>query len=334
MHRSVSEGWKGRRGLWRGALVLSAGVLLVGCSDDGDGDSASAGGGQIASAEAVGVEVKLPFDATPSPEADAVYFTAVVGDVAGVYKVPPSGGTPQMVSQGFTAPVSLVMSTDGKTIYVADLALPTEDADASKPSGAVFTVPATGGDPSLLAPTKNYSPRSIDLISEGSGDVLYFSGQNPKTGVAGVYRLELKAGSVAPLYEGPDLREPGGIGVADDGVVYVVDAIGANNSAGLLRVSANKVETVLPDLLVGYPAGIALDPDGVVALISGRNVETGGAQVYRIDLTRDELIEIIDMGISQNTESGGLHRAHNKDNYAWSDLAGTVYLLGTKNSPL
>lgn len=330
----MKEGRKRRHDLWRGAVVLSAGMLLVGCSDDEGGASASASGGAIASAEAVGVEVKLPFDATPSPEADAVYFTAVVGDIAGVYKVPPSGGTPQLVSQGFTAPVSLVMSSDGKTIYVADLALVMEDADTNKPSGAILSVAATGGDPTLIAATKNYSPRSIDLIFEGDGDALYFSGQNPTSGAAGVYRLDINASTIAPLYEGPDLREPGGIGVTGDGSVYVVDAIGVNNGAALLRVAGGKVESVLPDLLVGYPAGIALDPDGVVALISGRNVQTGGAQVYRIDVTKNKLIEIIDMGISQNTESGGLHRAHNKDNYAWSDLAGTVYLLGTKNSPL
>ena len=42
------------------------------------------------------------------------------------------------------------------------------------------------------------------------------------------------------------------------------------------------------------------------------------------------------MGISQNTESAGLHRAHTVDNYAWADSAtpGGVYLLGTRAKAL
>lgn len=319
--------------------AAASATLLVplGCADDNTGDTAgqAGGAGEINGAAAVGVEVQIPFDATPTPDADAVYFTAVNGDTAGVFKVPKAGGAPEMITAGFNAPVSLVISPDGATLYVADLALTNEEPDASKPGGGLFAVAATGGEAVLLTPTTNYSPRSLDITADG-GDVVYFTGRDPTEGIPGVYRFPVDADAVETLYSGVDLVEPSGIAVTSDGDVYIVDAIGVGGAAGLLRVSNGAVEPVSLGLKVGYPAGIALSADESVILVSGLNASTGGAQVYRIVLGSDQAPEIIDMGISQNTESAGLHRAYNVDQYAWADAnaPGTVYLIGTKARPL
>jgi DNA-binding beta-propeller fold protein YncE len=150
--------------------------------------------------------------------------------------------------------------------------------------------------------------------------------------------MPLPSGELEVIYEGPDLREPSGVAVTGDGEVYVIDTIGADAGAALVKVGDGAVTVVTPGLLVGYPAGIALTQDEGFMLVSGIKAEVGSAQVYRIDLADPSLdnAEIIDAGISQNTESAGLHRAHAVDNYAWSnaDARGTVYLLGTKAKAL
>jgi sugar lactone lactonase YvrE len=317
-------------------------ILCAGLGMTGLACNAESGGGQLAEARKVGVDVGNPFDATPTPNADAIFFTGMSLETGGIlYKVGTAAGSePTMIASGFVAPTSLVMSTKGDVVYVADLGLQGETAEVGeKPAGAVYSVPAGGGAPTLLAPTDGYGPRSLDLVAESkTGDVLYFTGNNPESGAAGVYRMPLPAGALETVYEGPALREPSGIAVAGDGEVYVIDTISTDVGAALVKVGDGEVTILTPGLRVGYPAGLALTVDEGFVLVSGIKAEAGSAQVYRIDLGDPSLenAEVVDMGIAENTESAGLHRAHTVDNYAWADAnaKGSVYLLGTKTKPL
>jgi sugar lactone lactonase YvrE len=317
--------------------MFGAGLLISACGEDGGGS------GQLAEAREVGVAVDSPFDATPSPKADAVYFTGMsVADAGVLYKIGTAAkSTPTMLASGFIAPTSVVVATAGDTVYVSDLGI-VDEGDANTPSGpggVIYRVPAGGGDKVPLAGTEGYGARSLDLVSEGKqGDVIYFSGSHPETGAAGVYRLPLgSGGALEAIYEGGTLRELSGIAVTADGDIYVIDTIGSSGGGTLIKISpTGDVSEVVVGLRVGYPAGLALTRDENFVLISGVNPEKGSSQVYRIELADPtfENIEVIDMGISQNTESAGLHRAHEVDNYAWADSGGTVYLLGTKAKAL
>lgn len=317
--------------------IFGVGLVICACGDETGGD------GQLVEAREVGFDVEAPLDATPTPNADAVYFTGMSQESGGVlYKVGTAARSePVLIASGFIAPTSLVMATRGDTVYVSDLGLKDEgDANTpARPGGVVYSVPAAGGDPTPLAGTEGFGARSLDLVGGPDGDVLYFSGSNPDSGEAGVYRVQLGAGALEVVTEGGDLRELSGIAVTADGDIYVIDTIGSSGRGSLLKVTATgTVSEVVIGLRVGYPAGLALTRDESHALISGINIEKGSAQVYRVELADPsfENIEVVDMGISQNTESAGLHRAHTVDNYAWADSAtpGGVYLLGTRAKAL
>src|SRR5262245_45160833 len=64
-----------------------------------------------------------PFDAVPAPDAHFTYFTANGSSGPAVYKVASSGGTVTALASGapLAAPWGLSISTDGQTLYVADI---------------------------------------------------------------------------------------------------------------------------------------------------------------------------------------------------------------------
>jgi hypothetical protein len=312
--------------LW--ILCAGPGLMGVGCGE------VSPDGGQLAEARQIGVGIETPFDATPSPNADAVFFTGMSREAGGVlFKIGTAAASePRMLASGFVAPTSLVMSTLGDVVYVSDLG----HVDEANPAitGGVFSVPATGGDePTLIDATAGYSPRGLDLVSEGrAGDVLYFTG---RTGAgAGVYRLPLRGGDLEVIYEGPKLREPSGLAVSRTGDVYVIDTVGAGTGGSLVKIGDDSVTELVSGLRVGFPTGAALSMDEGFLLASGIKADTNDAMIYRIDLADPSLdnTEIIDLGIGDNVESAGLHRAHALDHYAWSNSAkaGGVFLIGTK----
>ncbi len=318
--------------------ILSAGLglTLASCGD------AEPSGGQVNEAREVGVAVEMPLDATPSPTGDAVYFTAMVVETGGgVFKVGTgANGTPTQIASGLVAPTSLVMSTDGNTIYVADLGMAGEDEpdNEGNPFGVIYSVPVGGGELVVVPGTEGYGPRSLDLVSEDGGDALYFTGSDPAESTPGVYRVELASGALTTIYQGEQLGEPSGIAVTGDGEIFVADAVTAGGVGSIVKVSAAGVEEFAPNLRVGYPTGIALSMDDAKLLVSGLKVGIGSALVYRINTDDPAAIETLDMGIADNTESAGLHRAHKVENYAWADAdvkgKGSVYLLGTKSHPL
>lgn len=315
-------------------LSAGLGLLLVACREP-DG-----GGGDLNEVREVGVDVEMPFDATPTPKADAVFFTAMTKEEGGaLFKIgTAAGSTPTKIASGFIAPTSLVMSTDGATVYVSDLGSLDEDApeSAGAPVGAIYAVPAGGGDFAIVEATAGYNPRSLDLVAVGGNDVLYFSGNSPTSGAAGVYSLPVAGGELAVVYEGDALHEPSGIAVSSDGDVYVVDALAAGGGATVVRIADGAAEEFVAGLRVGYPAGIALTHPEDRIVVSGLKPAGSSALVYRIDVANPDTIVTVDMGIAQNTESAGVHRAHEADIFAWADLdaPGGVYLLGTKKNPL
>jgi DNA-binding beta-propeller fold protein YncE len=63
-----------------------------------------------------------PLDATPDPDGNQIYFTAMSSRGAGVFRVPAAGGTVVTLTVGLpvTTPVGIAVSTDGNTLYLAD----------------------------------------------------------------------------------------------------------------------------------------------------------------------------------------------------------------------
>ncbi len=267
-----------------------------------------------------------PFDATPDPKGENVYFTALTAeDVPAVFVSPAGGGTPKILHQGapLSAPFSIAISEDGKTLFIADGNA--EVVAGGDENGAVFTLPVGGGTPAVFGGSGGKSPRGIEV----AGEFVYYTGKFE--GRAGVYKAPLAGGDPVTLTSGEPIREPSGITVTKKGDVYFVDAF-ADNAAGaaVLKVEGGKAVVVKSGFAVGHPAGLALNMDESALLLSGIDPNKQTDVVVCINLA-DGLTQNFTDAIGTFSESAGLHRAKNSPVFAWADSrangGGTVYVL-------
>ena len=332
-HRSRQRG----RGLPAAALGLGLALAGVSCSNSlpALGDTPSA------DAATQGGDFMRPLDTVPSSDGSQFYFTAMGSQGMGVYQVASAGGMARALATGapLVSPFGIAISADDKTLFVADAAAgydpndPSPGAGADK-VGAIFTLAASGGTPAVLAGTEGTRPRALELGSDAGADTLFFSGQGASDGKPGVFKIPATGGAVSAVFSGDPLTDPGGVAVARDGTVYVANTTSAQDgTASIYRIKDGAAALVAGDLRSGYPAGIALSQDGRTLLVSGRERTLGTDVVYRIALDTGTVSQFA-MGIENNTDAGGLHRARSADVFSWADLTaggtGLVYRIGFK----
>src|SRR5262249_38195087 len=148
----------------------------------------------------------------------------------GVYKVASSGGAVTTVASGapLSAPWGLSISTDGQTLYVADLG-----AESGADGNAIFALPSSGGAPTRLDKTGGQRPNVPEVINENGVDMLYYSGFDPSDQQPAIFKLNpAKNEAATVVFKGAPLVWPSGVAVTKAGVVYVVDlAASGNNQA-------------------------------------------------------------------------------------------------------
>jgi DNA-binding beta-propeller fold protein YncE len=309
-------------------LVASALMALPGCSKSTSQDEDGIGLKNINPATpAASGDFRSPFDATPDPSGENVYFTALTADgTPGIFKVSAKGGPVTVLHQGapLAAPFGIAISEDGQTLFVADGSAELGDGEDVPEDGAIFTLSVAGGSPKALGGTEHTSPRGVEV----HGDAVFFTGK--KDGQAGVFKTGLGGGAGETLVAGEPLREPSGIAVTKSGEVYIVDAF-ANDTvrAGVFKITPGKAELFKDGFDVGHPAGLAVIDDKAL-LVSGLDASKGTDVVYRVELADKSQKTFTDV-IGEFTESAGLHKAKNADVYAWADSranqSGTVYVL-------
>lgn len=326
----------GRRPLQVVALI---GAAATGCSKNDNIEPTPPpppAGPPITSVSAIATTSETfwsPFDGTPSPNADKIYFTALTEDSApAVFMVDAAGGAPTKLHSGdpLEAPFSLVTSVDGGTIYVADLSADAE----TETRGRIFAMPSGGGVPTSMTGSEGTRPRSLDLVQENGADVLYFTGLDDQ-GQPAVFRMEASGGSATVVHAGAPLSDPSGLAVANNGTIYVADSQAAIDGSGaVVRIENGTATVIAGEMALGFPAGIALELDGSALYVSGFQPEKATSMVYRVTLA-DNAVVTFDDGIAQNIESAGLHRAHQTNVYAWANAdgkkskpsGGAVYVL-------
>lgn len=281
-----------------------------------------------------------PMDATPDPDGNTIYFTALSAQGAGVFSVPASGGAVATLTVGapLTTPVGLVVSIDGQTIYVADTQAVITGTASVTGTGAIFSLPSLGGAPTPITGTAHTAPHGLTVVQENNVDMIYFTGSAPEDGQPAVMKIPASGGVLTVIEKGGQLVEPVGIAVNKNGVIYVADQRAAGNGLGTLfqfNPAAhdgrnNHAERLADNIRMGDPAGITLTLDESLLLISSLDTFAGTSQVLVVNTTTGAQ-GIVNKVIGAKRASGGLHRAHHKNVIAWCGVTagsggqGTVF---------
>lgn len=296
----------------------------------GGGETGGSGGGSAvfeAKAACNGESFNTPFDATPDPEGQNIYFTALdPAGKPGVFKGPAGGGgpcAPIHAGDPFVAPFNLAISTDSKTVYVAD-----QGSDEANDAGLIFTLATAGGAPAVLTGTEGMKPRGLDTLKAQNGDILYFTGKDKATGAVGVFTWG--DGKLTTVASGAPFVDPSGIAVTGQGVSYVCDTIGTPaGRANIIVVDQQGMASAyVSDLRVSYPCGVALSANEQTLLVSGLDPLTETDAIIKISLEL-KTVEYLTKDINIFTEAAGMHRAKSAKNLAWVDSkankTGTVF---------
>jgi hypothetical protein len=319
------------------------GLLLLGASACSDSGSIEASKQPPASTSAFSsVEVAAsasatfvsPLSGTPLPSGGVAFIAlAPATDDAPAHPAlfrAAAGEEPSVLYAGelLQNPLDLHVSADGESILVADSVYLDENGENA--GGALLTFPVTGGEPSASA--VGYVPRAVTVADSGA---VYFSGSEPETRTPGVFLLA--EGSVEPVYVGAPLVDPSGIAVFGDGRVLVADTSfsdgedSASASRGAVVLLENGEATLFASgFETGYPAGLALTSDDAVLVVSGQGPDSSNL-VFLFDTAHPEAEPKLETGFAaQQWSSGGLHRAHGENRFAWCDKAaegGTIFSI-------
>lgn len=325
--RRSNQRW--RRAIDAAALTLSVGLAAGGCNKD----PAALGGSPSLTPATTSGSYQLPLDSVPSSDGSTFYFTAMsTSGSMGVFSVPAAGGAATQLFAGapLSSPFGIAISSDDKTLFIADSGAgydPNNPGTGAEPDmmGQVLSMPTAGGTPVALTGTTGFRPKGIEVFRKDNADTIYFSGYNASDGKAGVFSVGPDGGGLTPLTTGGPLTDPGGVTVARDGTVYVVNTTATvGGTAEVFKVAGGSAASVVAGIKVGYPAGLAVSQDGNTLLISGQDRDLNTTVVHRYDLASSTLGQT-NMGIENNTDAGGLHRAKGGDTFSWCGVtAGTA----------
>jgi sugar lactone lactonase YvrE len=311
-----------------GTVDTGSGPVDSGGQDGGDGGSPP-----ITSVTAVANGgFSRPFDSAPDPTGTKIYFTAFdVNGNPGAFTVPAAGGSVAAVYTGgsFVSPFGIAVSGDGQTLFVADVGATSDPTNPVDDAGEIFALPSAGGTaPSSLV--DNVRPCSLEV----SGTTVYFTGTDKATGMPGVFTVSTSGGNVTTIAEGSPFVDPSGVTVDAHGNVFVVDTVGgAGGSAIVYKIPSGGTPTALvPQLQVGYPAGLTLSMDGASLYSSSyHSGSPANDQLLQIDTATAATTSNMTGAIATGYEPAGVHRAANASVYSWTDTGagttGTIYVL-------
>lgn len=271
-----------------------------------------------------------PLDSTPDPLGNFIYFIAIGKRGPGVFRVAATANSPVVeIAAGypFVSPSGIAISTDGLLLYIADAQAWSDEGL----SGQIFVLPTSGGTPIPLPGAAGTKSRNLDVVREDGSEVIYYSGRNPQRRQAAIFRLPVKRNSNARIVaQGAPLVEPDGIAVTRTGEVFVSDHASAGNGRGnIFRIKGRSIRLITNPVVMGNSAGIALTLDESTLMVSSHQ-RNGYDQVLIVDL-RTLRTQVFTDVVGQNTDAGGLHRAHERNIFSWADFTaggqGLVYVV-------
>lgn len=295
--------------------LASTPAALIGCHSSSDG-LPSDPPTSVTKVSSGGFE--SPTDAVASPDGRTFYFAAWDAQkqptLFQVSSEPGSTATALAAGDPLEAPIGLVLSCDGKTLYVADMG--GED-------GGILQASTSGGAPSWLAAAGIVRPGGIAM---GPDCKSLFATGRLGDGTPALFQVPIAGGDARVVYQGAPLRSPTGLHVDSLGVAWVMDhhAQGPAGEGVLFAIPSDgsKADVVVSNLRMGTPGGVSLTAGGGTAVMPTRDA-AGNAQLTSVDIATGELTQLPAPGMA---DPAGLRTARKAAVFAVVDSeAGTIY---------
>jgi DNA-binding beta-propeller fold protein YncE len=278
--------------------LTTAPLALVGCSSSSE-DLPAQPPSSITKVTSGGFT--SPTDAVASPDGTTFYFAAVdATNEPAVFRTsaePGSTAEVLAVSAPLEAPIGLVLSCDGATLFVADLGGET---------GAVLALPTAGGAVSDLGATGIVRPAGLAM---GPDCKTLFITARTDDGRPAVFSMSIEGGGATAVYTGDPLVSPTGLHVASDGSAWVMDhlAHGAHGEGVLFAIpkDGSVATEVASDLRMGTPGGVSLTAGGGTAVMPTRTAD-GAAQLTTVNIATGETTQV---AAPDMTDPAGLRTA-------------------------
>lgn len=314
---------------WLAGTVRMSLSLAIACGGDIDEEGTATPGDEplVVTAATTGGEYQRPADSVPTDSGDTLYFVAErTGGGNSVFSVPGEGGEATDLipdTSLFVSPRGIDLSTDGTRLYVAD-------PDLMDGQGGMVMVVLETLAVAVVSGTEGTTPRALDVVPGAVGDVVYFVGKVAGSDDAAILKIPAEGGTATTVISGNGLVTPDGVAADSSGVLYIVDRDKAGPGLGQLLRYSGQLEILVSDILPGEPAGVAVTTDNSTVVVSAMDRQMGTDEVLLVS-TEDKSVHHFTQVVGENTAAGGVHRAPNRDVFAWADSAaggrGMVYRI-------
>jgi DNA-binding beta-propeller fold protein YncE len=208
-------------------------------------------------------------------------------------------------------PIGLVMSCDGKALYIADIG-----SDA----GSVLTLPTElGGAVTDLGATGLDRPGGLAMAKDCA--TLYATGRTD-IGEPALFSIPVAGGGASVVFKGEPLVAPSGLHIDNDGVSWVMDnrAHGENGEGVLFAIPSDgsAANEVASDLRMGTPGGVSLTAGGGTAVMPTRDA-SGNGQLTSVNIKTGETTQLPAPGMM---DPAGLRTARQAGVFAVVDSEG------------
>lgn len=303
--------------LW---ALSSAPLALVGCSSS-DSDLPTEPPTSIIKVTEGGFS--SPTDAVASPDGKTFYFAAYDDEkepaIFQTASAPGSRAEVLAIGAPLSSPMGLVLSCDGATLYIADLAAV---SNRDSQIGGVLATSTAGGAVTSLG---GDIVRPAGLAMGPDCKTLFVTGRTAE-GLPALFSMSIDGGAASIVYSGDPLVSPTGLHVDTDGVAWVMDhrAAGAGGEGVLWAIprDGSRADEVASDLRMGTPGGVSLTAGGGTAVMPTRDRE-GNAQLTTVNIATGETIQL---AAPDMTDPAGLRTARKAGVFAIVDSeAAAIY---------
>ena len=270
---------------------------LAACGDDGGGTSSLPSEPPttvtlVVDGDDAGFE--SPLDAVASPDGATFYFSAyATADMienedsrATIYSVRSAGGDASILYQGapLREPTGLLMSCDGKTLFIADVGFkPGDESEQDDiPPAPLYTLDV---EAKTLAPlTATGLSEAASLALSKDCDTLFATGYTDE-GAPAVFSLPPAGGTATVIASGPPLSSPSGVFIDENDLLWVMDHQPLEGMDGKLFsiTLEGDVQKVIGELRLSEPAGVSLIAAGGIAVIPTRD-ENEASQLLTVEI--------------------------------------------------